>query len=160
MTFKLLYITTSRHYRPLLNEVNNTYRAAHAATIPGIVLGGPGFDGTDRHAPLHLPDYVEAHHRDVDAVFIADPWHNFWAPCDDYPNCPPLVTGIDDLEYPVIIESGDSQFYYDETCTHLLAKPEPPLAPEPSSSPASPLGSMPSSEPVRWSHETCQTARR
>lgn len=121
--FKLLYLTTSRHYRPLLNEVNNTYRATYAATIPGIVLGGPGFDGTDPKEVLYLPAYVKEHHPNVDAVFIADPWHNFWDPCDDYPNCPPLVAGIDDLECPVIIESGDSQFYYEETCAHLLANP-------------------------------------
>jgi len=121
---KMLYLTTSRHFRPVLNEVNNTYRAAYAATLPGVELGGPGFHGTSPKEVLYLPAYVEEHFPHVDAVFIADPWHNFWDPCDDYPNCPPLVIGIDDVDKPVIIESGDSQFYYEETCAHLMARPQ------------------------------------
>lgn len=115
----LLYLTGCRLYGPKLLEVNNTYRAAIAGRHRGVTLGGPGF-GCSLDVPIYLPDYVEWWDEDFDVIFIADPWHNFWDPCADYPNCPPLYTGIDELEIPVVIESGDSQFYYQETCNHLV----------------------------------------
>lgn len=118
----LLYLTGCRLYGPKLLEVNNTYRAAIAGRSSGATLGGPGF-GCSLDVPIYLPDYVEGWDQSFDAIFIADPWHNFWDPCDTYPDCPPLYTGIDELRVPVVIESGDSQFYYQETLDHLSHAP-------------------------------------
>ena len=119
----LLYLTGARIYSPRLREVNNLYRAAHAGTLPGVTLGGPGFDAP-LPQPLPLPEYVKRFSPTVDAVFLSDPWHNFWDPCADYPNCPSLYAGIENLDLPVILESGDSQFYYAEIIKHLEAKPK------------------------------------
>lgn len=115
---KLLYLTACRLYGPKLQEVNNTYRAAYAGKHPDVALGGPGF-GVSLDVPIYLPGYIRAWCPDADVIFIADPWHNFWDPCQDYPNCPPLYTGIDEVEQAVVIESGDSQFYQRETTKHL-----------------------------------------
>ena len=116
---RLLYVTTCRVYGPRLAEVNNLYRASVAGSFPGVDLCGPGLDGAPLDAPLDLTDLVRR--RAPDAVFVSDPWHNFWDPCPDYPNCPPLVTGIDGAACPVILEAGDSQFYHAEIVRHLLA---------------------------------------
>ena len=115
----LLYLTACRVYGPRLREVNNTYRASIAGQHPGVLLGGPGFDAP-LDVPLDLPTYVKR--TGADAVFIADPWHNFWDPCDTYPDCPPLFTGIDEVDVPIVIESGDSQFYHAEIIRHLQAR--------------------------------------
>lgn len=121
---RLLYLSAAR-VAAALKETNNWPRAWTFARSPDVRIGGPGFDGTPLDRPLHLPDYVRAV-GGCDAVFLSDPWHLFWEPCDDYPNCPSLYSGIDDLAdmgVGVIVESGDSQFYYAETLRHLAANP-------------------------------------
>jgi hypothetical protein len=124
---RFLYLTGHLVYGSKLREVNNTYRAKIAGAIPGVWFGGQGFDAPIGE-PLWLPGYVRRVCPHADVVFLADPWHNFWDPCPDYPNCPPLYTGIDELGCPVIIESGDSQFYYAETIHHLQARPRRAVA--------------------------------
>lgn len=119
----LLYLTASRAHGGKLNEVNNWHRAVVAGAHPGVMLGGPGFDAPVGEV-LHLPDYVGRVAPQADCVFVSDPSHNFWDPCDDYPNCPSLYSGIDDLDLPVVIESGDSQFYQEEYYRHLLHRPD------------------------------------
>lgn len=114
----LLYLTACKLYGPHLNEVNNTYRAIYAARHHGVVLGGPGFD-VPLGYPIYLPEYARRRYPDCDCVFIADPWHVFWDSKYEYPNCPTIYTGIEDLDLPLIIESGDSQFYYEEIISLL-----------------------------------------
>lgn len=118
---KLLYLTACRAYAGRLREVNNTYRAAIAGQHPGVTLGGPGFDAPIGE-PLDLPEYVRRYAPGTDAVFVSDPWHNFWDPCPTYPDCPLLYTGIDECPVPVVIESGDSQFYYGETINYVSGR--------------------------------------
>lgn len=124
---KMLYLTGVRVYGPRLNEVNNAYRVAIAGQHPGVVIGGPGFDAPVGE-PIHLPAYVERVAADADVVFVSDPSHNFWDPCADYPNCPSLLSGIDELDVPVVIESGDSQFYQEEYTRHLQHRPDRAVA--------------------------------
>lgn len=124
---RLLYLTACRAYSAKLREVNNTYRAAIAGTFPGVALGGPGFDAPVGEL-LPLPEYVRRYYPDADVVFVADPWHNFWDPCPTYPDCPPLYSGIDEVDRPVILESGDSQFYHREIIGHLGARPDRAVA--------------------------------
>jgi len=125
----LLYLTGVRVYGPHLAEVNNAFRAWTVARNPSVRLGGLGFDGQPLARPVHLPDYLAALAAQgyrPDAVFLSDPWHNFWDPCADYPNCPSLYSGIDDIAdmgAGLIVESGDSQFYYAETLRHLAVNP-------------------------------------
>ena len=118
---RLLYLTGARAYAPRLKEVNNLYRAAIAGAHPGVVLGGPGFDAPVSE-PLHVPSYLARHAPNADAVFVSAPSHNFWDPCDDYPNCPSLYSGLDDVSVPVVFESGDSQFYQEEYTRALASR--------------------------------------
>ena len=126
---RILYLTGVQLYRDRLREVNNTYRAMIFGALPDVILGGPGLCGAPASYPLHLPDYVRRVGADV--VLLSDPWHDFWTPCPEYPDCPPLYSGIDDLAgigVGLVIESGDSQFYWAETVRHLAANPRSAVA--------------------------------
>ena len=108
---RVLYLSGAEMYKSKLREVNNTYRAKVFGSLPGVTVLYPS-------SPLDVFHLVANASPKPNAVFISDPWHNFWDPCVDYPNCPSLYTRIanlDELDVAVIIESGDSQFYYEET---------------------------------------------
>jgi hypothetical protein len=108
---RVLYLSGAAIYREKLREVNNTYRAIIFSQQPGVNIFYP-------RETIDLFAYVSKMRPKPDVIFISDPWHNFWDPCEDYPNCPPLYTNIgalDSLDTAVVIESGDSQFYYEET---------------------------------------------
>ena len=119
---QMLYLSGAGIYEGKLKEVNNTYRARIFGSIPGVTTAYPA-------EPIDVRPLAAAK---PDVVFISDPWHNFWDPCDTYPDCPSLYEGIEDLAdaggTAIVIESGDSQFYYEETLRLLSHIPRSGVA--------------------------------